>query len=75
MNITKFLQEDNGNESSMRLIVFLIITTVLFNWTYYNIMSHQFVMLDWTSTAAMIGSLFMKAYQKGKETCNPEQAK
>ncbi len=63
----KMIQDDAGNTSSMRIIVLVIVLTVLFNWTYYNIANHQFTPLNFGEMAAMIGALMAKAIQKGNE--------
>jgi len=63
----KIFSEDNGNLSSMRLIVFIIIVTVLFNWTYINIISKTLSPLNWADIMLVIGPLITKVYQKGKE--------
>jgi len=59
--------EDNGNPSSMRFFVFLIIAVILFNWTYHNIQTGTFTSLSYEEIFALLGPLGFKAYQKGSE--------
>ena len=61
------MSEDNGNLSSMRILILIIIITVLFNWTYYNITSGTLASFSWQDIGVIIGPLLAKAYQKGKE--------
>lgn len=63
----KIFSEDNGNLSSMRIIVFIIVIVVLFNWTYYNIISGTLTGFNWEDIAVLVGPLLAKSYQKGKE--------
>ena len=37
MNLLNFLKEDNGNESSMRLLVAFIVVMVIATWGYVSI--------------------------------------
>lgn len=68
INIIKdSLSEDNGNISSMRWLAALIVIVTLGNWTYINIVTQTFTQFDWQSLGLIIGTLFTKAYQKGKE--------
>lgn len=65
--IKQAVSEDNGNMSSMRLLVSAIIITILFNWTYINIIEQDLNQFDWASVMALIGPLLAKGYQKGNE--------
>jgi len=65
--INKTFSEDNGNPSSMRLITFIIIVVVLFNWTYHNIQTGTISALSYQEILALLGPLGIKAYQKGSE--------
>ncbi len=64
----QFFTEDNGNFSFMRLAVFIILVTVLFNWTWFNITHGTIISFDWEEMLLIIGPLFLKAYQKRKES-------
>ncbi|KKL15547.1 hypothetical protein LCGC14_2504490 [marine sediment metagenome] len=63
----QFFTEDNGNFSFMRLAVFIVLITVLFNWTWFNIKHGTIISFDWQEMLLIIGPLFLKGYQKGKE--------
>ena len=65
--IKEIFSEDNGNISTMRILIFFIITVVLFNWTWINIATGTLVGFDWADLGLIIGPLFAKSYQKGKE--------
>ena len=68
MNILKeFLSEDNGNLSTMRIIILFVIFVVMFNWTWINIVTGTIVSFSWPDFRVILGPLFAKAYQKGKE--------
>jgi len=61
------LSEDNGNPSSMRGLVALVVVVVLFNWTWINISTGTLVSFDWQDLMVIVGPLLAKGYQKGKE--------
>jgi hypothetical protein len=65
--VVKAFTEQNGDPSSMRLIAAFIIFVIMFNWTFYNVSQQQLAPLNWESVMAVLGTLFVKAYQKGKE--------
>ena len=62
-----FMSEDNGNLSTMRILVFLIVGVILFNWTWFNITNNTLASFSWQDMAVVLGPLFAKAFQKGKE--------
>ena len=62
--LVELISEDNGNLSSMRIIVFLIVITVLGNWTWYNISHGTLVGFDWEELSAIGIPLLFKAVQK-----------
>lgn len=64
----QFMSEDNGNLSTMRVLTFLIVGVVLFNWTWHNIANNVLSSFAWQDMAVVLGPLFAKAFQKGKET-------
>jgi hypothetical protein len=66
--VQKILSEDNGNLSTMRVLVGLVVVTVLFNWTYFNVTQHQLVGFAWQDLGTLFLPLLAKAYQKGKES-------
>lgn len=65
--ILKFFQDNCGNNSAMRLFVFMILITVLFNWTFVNIKTGQINPLSWQEIAMVVGGLLAKAKQKERE--------
>lgn len=67
MNIARFLQEDNGNESSMRLLVAFVVLAIMGTWAYVSIVAKSLQPLDWQTVGALVGPLFAKAWQKGRE--------
>ena len=67
MNFKQFFKEDNGNLSTMRLLVTFILIVVLFNWTYITILTGTFISLKIADIMLILGPLFAKSYQKGKE--------
>lgn len=66
-NILSFLNDDDGNQSSMRIIVFLIIACVLFNWTFLTVKTGAWIKLDIESIMMVLGSMGFKAVQKNIE--------
>lgn len=67
MNQRKVFKDDSGNTSYMRIVSFLVVGVVLFNWTYFNIENGEFVSLNWQDVGMILGSMGAKAYQKGIE--------
>ena len=68
MNYLKeILSENDGNLSTMRIMVFFIIFVVMFNWTWINIATGTLISFDFADLGLIIGPLFAKGYQKGKE--------
>ena len=68
--ITKGLElisEDNGNLSCMRIIVMLVVVTMLFNWTYYNMTHDQLMAFEWSDLMMLFGVLGGKIVQKKLE--------
>ena len=61
------MSEDNGNLSTMRVLTFLIVGVILFNWTFFNIANNTLASFSWQDMAVVLGPLFAKAFQKGKE--------
>ena len=65
--VAQMFQEDNGQFSAMRVLVFVIVGTVLFNWTYFNLKSGQLSGFDWADLMVVVGPLLAKAAQKKVE--------
>jgi len=70
MNLLNFLKEDNGNESSMRLLVAFIVVMVIATWGYVSITTKTIAPLQWEQVGAVLGALIAKGWQKGKEATN-----
>lgn len=60
-------QDANGNNSSMRILVFIVVITILINWTIVNIQTGTMTAMPWEQVVAIVGSLFAKGYQKANE--------
>lgn len=60
-------QDDKGNNSSMRILVFIVVITILINWTIVNIQTGTITAMPWEQVATIVGSLFAKGYQKANE--------
>ncbi len=70
MNISNFLKENNGNESSMRLLVAFIVVAVMGTWSYVSVKTSVMAPLDLPTVLTIVGSLLAKAWQKEKESGN-----
>lgn len=66
-NISDLIKEDSGKLSSMRVLVYLIVSVVLFNWTWFNINHDTIANFDWQEIGLIVGTLWVKAHQKGNE--------
>lgn len=73
--IHNMVSEDNGNTSSMRILVAVVVLVFLGNWTYFNIANGTLVSFDWQDLSVILGALSVKAYQKGKENGGKKDAK
>jgi hypothetical protein len=62
-----FFREANGDLSAMRLMTALVILIMLLTWAYTVIATRTWIPLDVGDAVVILGSLFAKAYQKGKE--------
>lgn len=67
MNISNFLKESNGNESSMRMLVAFIVAVIMGTWCFVSIKTSALAPLNMETVLALLGSLMAKAWQKGKE--------
>jgi multisubunit Na+/H+ antiporter MnhF subunit len=65
--MANFLQDDKGNNSSMRLLVAFIVVSILGTWVSVSIRTNAMAPLDLPTVLALVGSLMAKAYQKEKE--------
>ncbi len=65
MNPTKLFCDDKGNLSSTRVAMYIIIATLLIPWV--KAAWGTYVPLDMNTAGAIVGMLFAKGYQKGKE--------
>ena len=65
--VSRTFCENNGTPSLMRLAVFLIIGTILFNWTYFNVTTGQMSALGYSELLTILGTLLMKGHQKKHE--------
>ena len=66
-NLIDFFQDNDGNNSSMRLFVFMVVAVILFNWTWINIKTGTLTPLSLGEWGTIVGSLIAKYLQKGKE--------
>lgn len=69
------IQEGNGDISSIRIMVCVVILTILFNWTWYNLKNDKFAPLDFGEMASIVGVLLAKAVQKKYEAVAPVDSK
>jgi multisubunit Na+/H+ antiporter MnhF subunit len=65
--MANFLQDDKGNNSSMRLLVSFIVVSILGTWMSVSIRTNTMAPLDLPTVLTLVGSLMAKAYQKEKE--------
>ncbi len=56
--------EDNGNISMTRIVGAVIVLTILFNWTWYNMCNHVYEPIGGTNIALILGWLTGKVAQK-----------
>ena len=59
-----FFKEANGQYSCMRLISFIVIVTVLLNWTIMNFKSGQLISFDWQELMLIITPFVGKTVSK-----------
>ena len=60
-------KEDNGNTSSIRVLTFIVVVCILFNWTYVTLLNGQYIPLSFGDVGALVGTFVAKGWQKGKE--------
>ena len=62
------LAESDGNPSSMRLATFVIVGSVMAGWLYVTIHIGALQPLSTEQVGLVLGTLGVKAWQRGKET-------
>jgi len=55
---------EGSSTSCLRFVITLIIVTMMFNWTYFNIANDQLASLDLKDIATILGLLVIKIGQK-----------
>ena len=70
--LRELFSEDNGNLSTMRILVSFIVFVIMFNYTYFCLSSGTLASFSWSDLMVILGPLMMKSYQKGKEEDNNE---
>ena len=66
----EIFRDNDGQMSTMRVLVCLIVVVVLFNWTWGCIATGTFIALSWQDLLIAVSPLFAKVAQKkyeGKE--------
>jgi len=72
-NLLQFFQEKDGQYSNMRLMNFLIPSTILFNLIYLTVKMQAWQIIDPISAAVIFFALGMKYAQKRVENGNGKQ--
>jgi hypothetical protein len=67
MNIGNFLKEANGDESSVRLICYLVVAAIIGTWSYVSITTKAMAPLDLPTVLALLGPIGFKVMQKKHE--------
>lgn len=62
-----FLQDSTGNNSMMRLACMAIVSVLLFDITWIVVKTATFPEHGWQAFVGIVGSLWMKERQLGKE--------
>lgn len=65
--IKSFFTDNSGNNSSLRILIFLVVIVFLFNWTWINIKTGQLTPISWEQAGLLVGSFWAKAKQKEYE--------
>ena len=66
--LAKALAESDGNPSTMRLATVLIAGAIIAGWLYVTVKTAIIQPLTPEHVAMVLGSLGIKAWQRGKET-------
>ncbi len=61
------LSEDNGNPSTMRVVVALVVLIMVGTWAYVSISNKALAPMSVEEVGLMLGAMGIKAFQKGKE--------
>ena len=64
----KFLQDDSGNNSSMRLAMFLLVVCVMTGWLYATVVNRAVQDIPAGLASILIAAFAAKVWQKGTET-------
>lgn len=64
----KFLSDNCGNPSAMRLGLFVVVLIPLLTWGYVCVRTLTMVPFDTSISAMIVGVFGAKAYQSGTET-------
>lgn len=74
MPLKTIIQEDNGNYSSLRIAILLIVIADIFNRSYLTIVNNQYYPFNWTDAITYFSLFFTKQLQKDKEQkINPKE--
>ena len=65
------LAESDGNPSSMRLATFVVVGSIMAGWLYVTIHTGELQPLTTEHVGLVLGTLGVKAWQRGKETVPP----
>ena len=68
--LERIFSDSLGDMSSMRILVFIVVCVILFNWTYINIITGQMNDLGINELGGIVGALGVKAVQKFIENRN-----
>jgi hypothetical protein len=74
MKLMEFFSE-SGELSQMRLITFMVVGVVLFNWVFLTVTSYKLVPLDMNSVLFLLIAMGAKTIQKGIEVKNNKVTK
>lgn len=67
MNWLKEMLSEYGSVSCMRIVFLLVVGTYLFNWTYFNFTTGQFINFDLKDILALAAFAAAKVGQKKLE--------
>ena len=63
----KFLQDDSGNNSSIRLTMFMLVTCVMIGWLYATVINKAVQDIPAGLASILIAVFAAKVWQKGTE--------
>lgn len=70
--LLKLVSDGNGDPSTMRIAVLLIIAAVLGNWIFLTVHTGTSQPLDWEQVGLILGALSAKAVQSKIENGAPK---